>query len=534
MRLTIDTTAQELRTKAPELISELAKAIQPVDAELADILQKALPPKEQELKYPVLRTLYKMTQGAYEAQRQKMLKEIEGVLSVSITKSLTGDSEDLVKGLFIGPKGGRWADAKHTIPYKEPVAHTVKVHHKIHGGKAKEGSQEHTYHEVAEKEGKVKLSRHGPEGHGPWMPKESVAHFKRDLAGKVEGPASKNADIQAVLDAKAIFLGKGDDGLAFKVGSKVVKVSTTVPFQPENPGHRSPKEAVAMLRKQSEVGNKLADMGVPGIQRSEFLEHGDKGFQIKDWVEIPEKFTREQLDKVQDTLIAMHEKGYVLRDAVQAGLDVKTGQPVMFDVGKAAPRDSKTEPNDRMSPEQSDRDRMQQLYREHGHDYVRRDFSEGQQAWGQVEDKLFDLMDNPKFGIHLAKIAKDKLVKEAKAVHKGKDLEKRLQQIEADTKGAFEMFQEELDAQVKKALSEEEVRAIAKPMADKIREAAKKVYDHTKPIADKDDVAYTRVKAVLTQYGYTEEDYLKGGPLYGQSVNQLRELIKEKRDATHS
>lgn len=54
--------------------------------------------------------------------------------------------------------------------------------------------------------------------------------------------------------------------------------------------------------------------------------------------------------------------------------------------------------------------------------------------------------------------------------------------------------------------------------------------DHTKAIADADGRAYERVKAQLMRHGYRPKDYEKGGKLYGQSVNQLIELLREKSD----
>jgi SWI/SNF-related matrix-associated actin-dependent regulator 1 of chromatin subfamily A len=38
---------------------------------------------------------------------------------IKIRKGFTLDMSDLQKALFIGPQGGRWANAEHTIPYKE-------------------------------------------------------------------------------------------------------------------------------------------------------------------------------------------------------------------------------------------------------------------------------------------------------------------------------------------------------------------------------------------------------------------------------
>jgi len=359
-------------------------------------------------------------------------------------KKSDDEESDLVKagGPYVGPRGGKWADPEHTIAWQESGGHAapkgeeptpaqigeghtfeLKVHSKIAG---RDDSKD-TWRVVAEEGDNVKLSRHEGSEYGPWMPRASVKHFQNDLQGKVEAPPSGNPDVDAVTSGKAEFLGKGDDGLAFKVGDKIVKVSTTVPFQPENPGHRSPEQAAAMLKHQVEVGNKLADLGVPGVQRSEFVQHGDKGFQIKPWVEIPEKFTREQLTAIQDSLIAMHKAGYSLNDAVQVGL-AADGKPVLFDVGKAAP----SEGSGWNSTIDQDFDRLKMLYQASGETFVRRDFSEGQRAWERYQQQAakFAQSESPNFGHNVLMRATTKLVAEAKDALKGKELKDRLAKIQ--------------------------------------------------------------------------------------------------------
>lgn len=254
-------------------------------------------------------------------------------------------------------KGG-WV---YTYPedHQGPRAHHLRVHEAITGGDAHEGE----LHVTHLGDGTVRVSEHEDGRYGPTMPAESLKHMKNDLAGVVDVPASKNAAIEAVRTGKAKLLGKGDDGIAFKAGDQVVKVSTTVPFQPFNHGHRSPEDAAAMLREQSKLGNELADAGVPGMQRSTFVEHGDKGFQIKPFVEIPEKLSREQLDKARASLLAMHEKGYALNDDVQVGIE-PGGRVVMFDIGKAAPARGEGIHDEK----RADLDRLAHLYKKHGHE----------------------------------------------------------------------------------------------------------------------------------------------------------------------
>lgn len=67
-----------------------------------------------------------------------------------------------------------------------------------------------------------------------------------------------------------------------------------------------------------------------------------------------------------------------------------------------------------------------------------------------------------------------------------------------------------------------------------LRSGLEKAYDHTKEIADKDAVAYAKVQEILTAYGYGPADYQEGGRLYGMSVNELIDKIKELRSDTDS
>jgi hypothetical protein len=198
--------------------------------------------------------------------------------------------------------------------------------------------------------------------YGPVMSRRSFEHFKRDVAGKVKLPPAGRADIDAVLAGEAELLGKGDDGLVYRVGNRVVKVSTTVPYQPFNPGHREPEQAARMLRRQSKLGTALSRAGVPHLQESEYVWHGDKGFQIKGYVEIPERLTAEHIADARAALEALHKKGYTLNDDVQIGVDER-GRTVLFDIGKVerAPKGRSGEYR-----REDDISRLDSLARKHG------------------------------------------------------------------------------------------------------------------------------------------------------------------------
>lgn len=59
---------------------------------------------------------------------------------------------------------------------------------------------------------------------------------------------------------------------------------------------------------------------------------------------------------------------------------------------------------------------------------------------------------------------------------------------------------------------------------------AEPVVDHTLAIVEQEGVAYRRVKRAMQQKGYTEADFQPGGQLYGLSVNQLLELIRNGKN----
>ena len=202
---------------------------------------------------------------------------------------------------------------------------------------------------------------------GTKMPQESVKHFVNDLSGVVDVPPnSGNKHIDAVASGKAAYLGKGNDGVVFEHDGKVVKVSTTVPFQPFNQGHRSPGEAIEMMRDQFNVAKEMHQAGVPGIMHQSLRSHGDKAFVIRDKVEIPKRFTAEQMTEIKGMITEMHAKGYTLNDQIQIG--IHNGKPVHFDTGSAKKSDSKWE-------QDSDLDNLR--------------FFEGQRG-PEITDKFFD------------------------------------------------------------------------------------------------------------------------------------------------
>ena len=234
----------------------------------------------------------------------------------------------------------------------------------------------------------AKVSRADPGGepspYGTKMPVESVAHFVNDLRGVVYAPPSDPSSgdpvVDAVLRGDAAHLGKGDDGVVFRVdtpkGPLVVKVSTTVPFQPLNPNHLTPAEAVARLEAQQAASEAMADAGVPGILPSALVVHeaAQKAFMVKPFVEIPERLTKSQLDEVAASVEAAHKAGWVFRDALQVG--VWDGRVYHFDTGKAEylgglPDAAKRlDPEDYWSDAHTDVQNLKRLFSDNGARYL--------------------------------------------------------------------------------------------------------------------------------------------------------------------
>lgn len=339
-------------------------------------------------------------------------------------------------GPFIGPRGGKWADAAHTIPWKEGVSadavisaekhadasgkqaghkeaheplapdheHKVGDTHEIHA----KGLYPFTAKIVADDGDTVTVGQSAESAHGTKMPKASFSHFVNDMRGVVHGEptSTSNEHINAVISGKAEHLGKGDDGIAFRHGDKVVKVSTTVPYQPFNPGHLTPEAAADRLGQQVATGNAMHDVGVPGIMRSEFVRHGDKGFQIKPYVEIPEKLTREQLDSVAASVKAAHEKGWVFGDEIQVG--VLDGKLVHFDTGKAHRYQTNKEIG-RLSHfgDQKDDDiaALKRLYTQHGEKYLTdEEKADPSTEWESLMDAVPSKMDEAQLKEHTSKL----------------------------------------------------------------------------------------------------------------------------------
>lgn len=206
-------------------------------------------------------------------------------------------------------------------------------------------------------DGKAHISLNSNRG---TIPEGAAAQLVTDLEGRVSASPVKDPAVNAVVGGSAEFLGKGDDGLAFKVGKQVVKVSTTTPYQPMNLGnYRTPERALSTAREQHATSEKLRALGIP-VLPERFVEHDGRGYTIKPYVEIPDKLTAAQTEEAHSAVLKMHAAGYVLGDEVQVG--VHEGKIVLFDIGKA--RESKS-----ADAVRDDLASVETLHSMHGHTY---------------------------------------------------------------------------------------------------------------------------------------------------------------------
>lgn len=192
------------------------------------------------------------------------------------------------------------------------------------------------------------------------VPVGTLRHFVDDLNGVVNLPGkSGHRDVDEVLAGRGHHLGKGNESVAFMVGGKVVKVSTPVPYIPENShAYLTPQEAMARTVKSAEMQEEMRKAGIPGFQPQEIVKHGDKAFVIRDALDLPDKLSLEQLEEARASVKAMHEAGYVMKDQIQVGIG-KDGKVYHFDAGYAAKSADKYDREDDIS-------HLRLLYEKHG------------------------------------------------------------------------------------------------------------------------------------------------------------------------
>jgi predicted GNAT family N-acyltransferase len=274
MKLQIDATPEELVEKADSLVESIGEFLRPIAPDISEILEKALPRKESELKFPVLRELQKRTEVLYEQQLEAMLKDIGKVLNQSKTKKSLDDSDLEKAGPYIGPKGGKWADPQHTIPWHENTGSSGHI----------QKLQDH----LKEKYGiKVRLY-----GRGDHMELGQIVVPKDRRNEGVGTKAMKTILAFADMNKKTISLSPSTDFGGTK--SKLIKFYKRLGFV-ENKGRNKDYEiSEAMYR-------------LPKIQKSE------------DSPDYTEKLIEKEEDKYEQVKKVLIGKGYVESDFEPGG-----------------------------------------------------------------------------------------------------------------------------------------------------------------------------------------------------------------------
>ena len=164
------------------------------------------------------------------------------------------------------------------------------------------------------------------------IPDDAVEHAIADMKGEPNwSEGSGNDAVDAAAKGDAEFLGRGNDGAAYRAGDKVVKVSSPVSYNHQNNFFDDMESTNRVAKRQADISKELNDKGLKGIAPLEHVEHDGRAFTISDHYDQPEKVTREQAEKVRDNIKAMHEAGYSYNDEFDVGFD-KNGDPQFFDV----------------------------------------------------------------------------------------------------------------------------------------------------------------------------------------------------------
>lgn len=227
------------------------------------------------------------------------------------------------------------------------------------------------------------------------VPTAALPQYIHDLRGELHhAPTSGHPTLDAVLRGEGAHLGKGNDGVVFRHGDRVVKAATVVPYVPEN-GGRTLDEASRALGREAAAHRALADL--PHVQAIDHVEHEGRAFLVKPYLMDTGRLTRGELDALAQTVERMHGRGWVVGDQIQTGRD-PGGHVKLMDLGQAR---HTADPD----AQEADLRHLDELYREHGQHREALGLEEGRNKL-RVADTLLGMAvragDVGKAQLHLA------------------------------------------------------------------------------------------------------------------------------------
>ncbi len=474
MKFHLEADPGELEDKGESLIAELVKAFIPVAPDLAERLEKALPRKEPQLKFPVLRELHTRTSVAYQRQVKKMLAAIGEVLDRSVTGERVQKSETAVDVPL---------DVLHKAAKK--LTKSQAAYAKVPG----------SLYACNECENWV------PDMEKPTCVLHRVGEGRFNSYGRcaawAKGEPIPQRKPEGTLTKKASFYRENEYHTGFKCNRCVYWIE----------GGKCERVAGDIeLEATCKLWEVILNTPVPLTKSLEkagpFI--GPKGGKWADaahkiaWKEKPKPTNyKEMTSQITGALRAAGLKASVFKPKKgikKSGFKLST---VPMGGGK---RVAALEWED-WAGEGDSKERMVEAVaalKDRG--YLAREVVEGGGMYA------------------LRWVGFQKSLSKAEEGAEPGEEEEKLEPGDVDPESGELILEPEEEEEGEGEETEEEETEKALPI------------DHSKPIADKEDIAYTRIREVLKRRDYKDSDFDdKDGPLYGYSTNELIDLARDKR-----
>lgn len=170
------------------------------------------------------------------------------------------------------------------------------------------------------------------------LTEDEARSFLSDLRGEIpQSPTSGNEILDAAIAGKAQYLGRGQGGIAFDAGDRIIKAASIVPYH-WNHGLRTQDQANAKLQSEIDIVNELQAAGMPNLMPLTPVMHEGRLFAIREKVSL-DGLDQQAIDDAGAALEKMHAAGYIMQDQVQIGMG-NDGKVRFFDVGEAKKADT--------------------------------------------------------------------------------------------------------------------------------------------------------------------------------------------------